>query len=159
MPNAHIARMGSLPKPRLLPAGAERGRLFFARGERGSLEMFAPVESLIITRGVGHLELSMAEQWVRRSAHLWVSKRPIAVFNDWELAATYDTAARRLLTSWVVEHRSHFEGAWFLTGSRLVAMGVAAAGVAAALAGVTMHASLSRPRWEELLRAKLAGGA
>lgn len=119
--------------------------------------MYNPADGVIVTRGFGHLDSSMADQWIRRSERAFRTSRKVAVFNDWEFVDSYDSAARRDLTSWVIAHRKSMAGAWFLTGSRLVAMGVAAAGAATALAGVTMHASLIRPQWDRLLRMRLDG--
>ncbi|AKU93702.1 hypothetical protein AKJ09_00366 [Labilithrix luteola] len=119
--------------------------------------MFAPPH-MLVTRAVGHLDTSMAEEWIRRSPRLFTSTRPIAIFNDWDLLESYDSKARTILTEWVLDHRTKIEGAWFLTGSRMVAMGVAVAGAATAIAGITLNASLNRPRWETLLRERLAEG-
>lgn len=142
--------------PRSFPTGAERGLLFEMRSARGSFELFSPTDSVLVSRATGHLEAAMTERWVRRTAHLWVSPRPLAVFNDWELMTSYDTDSRRTLTSWVIDHHARIDGLWFLLGSKLVAMGVAAAGVATALVGITLHVMPERPRWNALLSSKLA---
>jgi hypothetical protein len=117
--------------------------------------MHHPVDGVLVTRAAGHMSMSMATRWIESTEVLWRQPLPVRVFNDWETLATYDSAARRALTDWVISHRASMSGAWFLTGSRLVAMGVAAAGAATALAGVTMHASLDRRRWSELLTSAL----
>ncbi|AKU99522.1 hypothetical protein AKJ09_06186 [Labilithrix luteola] len=139
-----------------MPANAMHARIVDARNDKGSLEMYAPGPGhVLVTRAVGHMTMAMAEQWVARTEHLFTFPKPLAVFNEWSRMESYESAARSLLTKWVISHRTKIEGAWFLTGSKLVKMGVAVAGSATALVGVTMHASLDRAQWESLLREKL----
>ncbi len=108
-----------------------------------------------ITRAAGHMSGVMAEQWIACTESVWRQAPKLVVFNDWERMESYESVARKKLTDWVIAHRTQMEGAWFLTGSRIVAMGVAAAGAASALVGVSMHASLDRVTWERALRDRL----
>lgn len=145
-----------LSKPGALPDVVEQARIGALVNEQGGLELFSPPNvHVLVTRATGHLTAAMAEVWVARTKPLFAFPQKLAVFNEWSAMRTYDSAARTILTDWVIEHRNHIEGAWFLTGSRLVAMGVAVAGTATAFVGVTMHASLRRPDWEALLDARL----
>jgi hypothetical protein len=139
-----------------LPAGVEEHRIIEARTERGSLELFMPKPSVLVTRAMGHQEVSMAADWIRATESFLAKTESLVIFNEWRAMDSYDSYARVLLTDWTLAHRAKIECAWFLTSSRLVAMGVAAAAVATALAGVTIHASLSPVRWDQLLRERLA---
>ena len=141
---------------RPLPPAAERRPLLEACDERGCLFIFNPVDGLVVTRAAGHMSTVMAEQWIASTEPVWKQAARLVVFNDWERMESYDSAARKKLTDWVIAHRTQMEGAWFLTGSRIVAMGVAAAGAATALVGVSMHASLERRAWEQTLRERMA---
>lgn len=139
-----------------LPAATLHGRIVDVRTDRGILEMYAPAPGhILVTRAVGHMTVAMAEQWIARTEPLFTFPKPLAVFNEWSRMESYESEARSLLTKWVISHRTKIEGAWFLTGSKIVKMGVAVAGSATALVGVTMHASLDRARWESLLRERL----
>ena len=62
-----------------LPVGAERVRIVDARTERGSLEMFTPIEGVLLTRAIGPMDALMAEQWVRRTEHLWAAPGRLAI--------------------------------------------------------------------------------
>jgi hypothetical protein len=135
--------------------GAERRALLEACDERGYLSLFNPVDGVVVTRAAGHMSTVMAEQWIASTAPVWKQAAKIVVFNDWERMESYDSVARKKLTDWVIAHRAQMEGAWFLTGSRIVAMGVAAAGAATALVGVSMNASLDRRTWEQTLRDRI----
>lgn len=124
--------------------------------ERGCLLIYNPANGVIVTRAAGHMSNAMADAWVKSLESVWKQAPKFSVFNDWEKMDAYDSPARKKLTEWVLAHRAQLAGAWFLTGSRIVAMGVAAAGVATALAGVSMNASLNRREWEQRLREHLA---
>lgn len=142
-------------KFRPLPLGADRRSLLEACDDRGCLFILNPADGVIITRAAGHMSVVMADQWIACTESVWRQATKLVVFNDWERMESYDSVARKKLTDWVIAHRTQMEGAWFLTGSRIVAMGVAAAGAATALVGVSMHASLDRATWERALRDRL----
>lgn len=141
---------------RALPTGADRRPLLEACDERGCLFISNPVDGVIVTRAAGFMSTALAEQWAQCTEAVWKQAPKLYVFNDWEKMDSYESNARKRLTDWVLSHRTQMAGAWFLTGSRIVAMGVAAAGAATALAGVSMHASLDRRTWEQLLRDRLS---
>ena len=146
--------MASIPW-RALPPLATRNPLLDLTTERGTLQLFLPTPSTLVSRAHGHMETAMAGAWVRCTSKLWRPGIRVAVFNDWDLMESYDSAARQQLTDWVLEHRSQFDGAWFCTSSRMVAMGGSVAGAVTAVAGVTLHASLQRAQFESTLRARL----
>lgn len=155
-PSPSVQSSGSSRVVPPLPVEATANQYGEMRSARGSLDMYNPVPGVLVTRAIGHLDAAMSDQWIRRSERLFHSTKKLAIFNDWEFLDTYDSASRRDLTQWVLDHRARIEGAWFLTGSRIVAMGVAVAGTATALAGVTLNAALERPYWERLLRARFS---
>jgi hypothetical protein len=143
------------PSSSALPVLATRGPLLDEKSARGSLQMYRPAPGMLVTRATGHMDVVLAEGWVRCTAPLWREGVKVTVFNEWERMSGYESASRKLLTDWVIEHRELFEGAWFCTGSRLVAMGVAASGALTALAGVPMRACADRAEFDRRLRARL----
>jgi hypothetical protein len=138
-----------------LPQAALRNRLLDLTAGKGTLQIYNPMEGVLVSRADGHMELALAEQWARVTEPLWARGARLTVFNDWERMSTYDSGARKLLTDWVLSHRAQMDCAWFCTSSRIVAMGVAAAGALTALAGVSMHASTDRAQFERELRKRL----
>jgi len=73
----------------------------------------------------------------------------IAIFDDLEHASGYDSNVRTRLTSWTSKHRPQITTFHILTGSRIVAMGVAVANVAL---GGSIKAHLKRADFEAALR-------
>jgi hypothetical protein len=140
-----------------LPVLATRGPLLDESSARGSLRMYHPAPGVLVTRATGHMEVSLAQGWLRCTAPLWQDGVKVTVFNEWERMTGYESASRKLLTDWVIAHRGQMVGAWFCTGSRLVAMGVAASGALTALAGVSMNACADRAEFDRRLRERLGG--
>ena len=150
--------MTSAPTKGALPKSVTSSKpILDTSSERGSLVMYLPKPNILVTRAVGHLDHTMAQAWLDLSDRLFAGPGPLAVFNEWSEMQSYDSRSRQLLTKWVLDHRADMTGAWFLTGSRIVAMGVAVAGSATALAGVHLYASRSRTDWEATLREMLRG--
>jgi hypothetical protein len=138
-----------------LPKGAEQRPILETIDDRGCLLMHHPIDGVLVTRAAGHMALPTATRWIESTKILWRQPVPVRIFNDWEKLDSYDSKARRQLTEWVILHRTHISGAWFLTGSRIVAMGVATASAATAFAGVTLHASRERSEWSARLASVL----
>lgn len=140
-----------------LPPGADSNVVLSCENARGALRVTQPRPDIMVTQVLGHLDESLAEQLTAAlDPVLARAKKKIAFFHDWERLDTYDSKARKLLTEWVISKRTLMEGGWFLTRSAIVAMGVATAGAATAVVGHTLHASLDRRNWEQLLRDRLA---
>jgi hypothetical protein len=147
--------MEMLDRPRALPAGAAARPILDARDARGTLSMWNPAPGVVVTQAVGVLSSQLADGWVAATEPLWKQPCPWEFYSDWELMSTYDSKARKTLTDLVLRQRHAIRSSWFLTGSRLVSMGVATAGAATALVGVSLHATTSRDEWERAVIARL----
>lgn len=132
---------------------ATKNRVVDERDERGQLQIFLPAAKLpdaplCVTRVTGHLTLRMAHQWIAVLDPYFGRGTVFDTFHDWEKMTSYDSSARRSLTTWVVANHSNVRVANFLVGSKLVAMGVSAASLAAALVGLNMRAHTERAAFE-----------
>ncbi len=97
----------------------------------GGLEMRVPVAQVVVSRMWGHLDVTLCECLLGfMQQRLLTTDRCFQLFHDWSAMETYDTPARLLLTNWLQTHRDRFEAIHILSGSRLVAMGVAVANLA-----------------------------
>lgn len=135
---------------------AKQRRVVDERDERGSLEIYLPSPHHCITIATGHCSASMARAWIEAmTPHLEGGSR-FVTFHDWELMTTYDSGARRALTSWVVANTRAILSADFLVTSRLVAMGVAAASVMTSLSGLALVAHTRRGEFEAALERSFA---
>lgn len=140
---------------RPLPPAAARRPILEAHDTQGCLFIFNPSNGIVVTQAAGHFSVMLAEKNLESLEPLRKSQRKLAFFNDWEQMESYDSSARKKLTDWTIAHRTHFDGAWILTGSRMVAMGVAVANVATELVGLRLHASNDRKTWEKILLERL----
>lgn len=118
---------------------------------RGSFEIHFPTPEVCVTRAVGHFSVGLARLLVDTLAPVFAEDRSVAIFHDSHDMQSYDTGARRLLTSWVLANIRTLRSIDLLVGSRIVAMGVAAANVATSLAGITLVAYTSRDAFERAL--------
>lgn len=122
--------------------------------ERGRLQLFLPSGDNCISRVTGHLTVKMTRRWMDVIDPYFARKVVFDTFHDWEEMTSYDSTARRALTSWVVANHRCVRSAHFLVGSKLVAMGVSAASLATALVGLPMVAHSTRAAFEaELVKA------
>jgi hypothetical protein len=118
---------------------------------RGQLEVCLPRATVCVSIVEGHLSAAMAARWIEGvQRHV---ERGIALdtFHDWERMTGYESAARQALTGWVAGNTRTFRSARFLIANSLVRMGVSAASVAVALAGMTMNATGDRADFEAQL--------
>ncbi len=113
----------------------------------GTLRVYMP-RTTIYTVATGHLSASMTRQWIAAvDPHLQPGAR-FHSFNDWEGLLSYESTARKALTSWAIARYRFTASAHFLVASRVVAMGVSTASLAAAIAGLTMRATTVRREFE-----------
>ncbi len=133
---------------------ATRHRAVDERDDTGSLEIFLPKPGVLITRTTGRLSEAMAIAWIEAIDPLFRRGDVLATFHDWDSMNSYDSAARQLLTTWLIANTKHVSRAEFLVSSSLVSMGISAANVATTLAGLTMTSHTVRADFENaLLRA------
>ncbi len=135
-----------------------RYRVLEEKDERGSLEIFLPPKDLCVTVARGHLSLLMARRWIEVIDPHFRKSTVFRTFHDWQELTSYDSAARRALTTWLLANAKSVASADFLVSSKLVAMGVSAANVLTTLAGLPFVAHTDRPVFEaELRRARREG--
>jgi hypothetical protein len=133
---------------------ATRHRVVEERDERGSLDIFLPMREICVTVAVGHLSAGMARRWIEAIDPHFARGVRFTTFHDWQEMTSYDSSARRALTTWLSTNAPNVVSADFLVSSRIVAMGVSAANVMTALAGLSMVAHTERATFEKaLLRA------
>lgn len=118
---------------------------------RGSFEVYIPAEGICVSLARGHLSLALARQLPDALAPLLEEGQSFALFNDWKDMTTYDSGARRLLTNWVLANVQRLRSLEFVVGSRIVAMGVAAANVATSVAGLPLVVDHTRTELERAL--------
>ena len=133
-----------------------RNRLLLVEEEEGALALSIPSSNVVVSRVRGIFSREMARRWIEVMRPRTQSGVVFETFMDWELMSSYDSDARRQLTSWVVgSHRSFARGAHCLVGSKIVAMGIATAGLSFALVGVSLTAYANRTKFETALAAAL----
>ncbi|MBI3200710.1 MAG: hypothetical protein IT377_18755 [Polyangiaceae bacterium] len=123
---------------------ARRARVVHAVEPGGSLEVYLPRQDVAVTFVEGRLTAPMAERWIETLDRQFSRGARFQTFHDWDLMTSYDSAARQALTSWVVSSIRHILSADFLATHGMVRMGVAAAGVATALAGLRVEVHSTR---------------
>jgi len=140
---------------RPLPPAAARRPILEAHDTQGCLFIFNPSNGIVVTQAAGHFSVMLAEKLIKSVEPILKSQVKLACFNDMEGLESYESSTRKVLTDWTIAHRTHIDTAWILTGSRMVAMGVAVVNVATELVGVRLHASNDRKTWEKILLERL----
>ncbi|MDP3273904.1 MAG: hypothetical protein Q8Q09_01830 [Deltaproteobacteria bacterium] len=139
-----------------LPAIALRKIILDVQEPKGTLQVYMPADKVLVTRVSGHLSHEHAVAWIGAMRPNMAKRVKIAGFHDWLLAESYDSGARKALTDWMLGHRENVAGGWFLTASRIAAMGVTVTGALTSFAGISMHASCDPAVFDRSLRAALA---
>ncbi len=126
------ARQQRGPRDTARPPGSRVARLHVQRTfPNGGLELSVPAAQVVVSRMWGHLDLAITDCLLAfLDQRLATTERCFQVFHDWSAMETYDTPARLRLTAWMADHRDRFEAIHILSGSRLVAMGIAVANLA-----------------------------
>ena len=138
----------------MFPPGFQH-RVVDERDARGSLEVYVTPPDFCVTVARGHLTSLMARCWIETVDPHFRRGAIFRTFHDWEALASYDSNARRLLTTWLLANTKNVATADFLVSSKLVAMGVSAANLMTTIAGLTMTAHTARTPFEEAHRAAL----
>ena len=103
---------------------------------RGRLELFLPTPLLLVARCGGHLSEGLADEWVRVVRPILRRTKGMTMFNEWREMTGYDSASRQKLTALASGDKGAFKSVYFVTNSRIVAMGVNVASVPLAMMGV-----------------------
>lgn len=130
-------------------------RVLDEQDERGHLQIFVPRAELCVSLVTGHLSQRMAHHWMDHFDPQFRRGAVFDTFHDWEAMSSYDSGARRALTTWIVGSTKSIRSARFLVGSKLVAMGVSAASLATMIVGLPMRADTDRAEFERALSDEL----
>jgi hypothetical protein len=121
---------------------------------RGSSEVYA-AGKLVICVARGHIVADDANALIE-VLNARLHEGPLTGFYDWEAVEGYESAARKLLTEWTSKApRGAVREVHFLFRSRLVAMGIATAGLALRLMGLQLVSHSARRDFEARLTAAL----
>ncbi len=128
---------------RALWSRIERARLLDVVEPTGRLEVFLPHPQLHVTRATGHLSHVMALRWIEVIEPAFDKSSPLSNHHQWLDVGTYDSKARRAVTSWAIRRASSCTDIQFVCRSKLVTMAIATVNLATALSGLTMTATTS----------------
>lgn len=120
----------------VLPTWSMSNVLVDQADARGQLQLYLPTPLLLIGRCVGHLSEGMADEWVRVLRPILRKTQGMTMFNEWREMTGYDSASRQKLTALAAGEKGAFKSVYFVTNSRIVAMGVNVASVPLAMMGV-----------------------
>ena len=135
-------------------ARAKRNEVLAVDTPTGNLTLYMPAPQVLLGIARGHLSEGMADRWIAEMTPRVQGDAVLVGFHDWQLLTGYDSRARYALTRFVVSTGPRQRG-HLLVSSRMVAMGVSAASLTAALAGVKLESYASRARFENVLNAAL----
>lgn len=127
--------------------------------ERGRFEVFFPRPTLGVTRARGHLSHVMALRWIETLDPVFDRGIPISNFHQWHDAESYDSHARRTVTSWAVRRISSCREIHFLLRSKLIAMAVSTVNLATTFAGLSMTSTSSPDDFHGALERALRSGS
>ena len=116
------------------------------------LNQAAPDVLLIVMKG--RCDLSQAHAYMRVVEQVYKGERAFHHFFDMGELDSYVSGARTQLTRFAIAERSHVASSTFLVRSKLVAMGVSTASLAAQLAGLHFKTTADRHVFDERLRAR-----
>lgn len=121
-------------------------------GARGSVKIRWVGRGVMLTTLTGHCDRALAEVHMREAASAYRRGERVHHFFDVEALTGYESAARLELTRFAIEHRAQVRSAVFLVRSKIVAMGVSTAALAARLVGLEFVVVSERPELERRMR-------
>ncbi len=127
-----------------------RNKVLEVESDAGSLALYVPTTSVLLGVVRGHFSQDMAERWIATIEPRLQKGTVIAGFHDWELMTSYQSSARYALTKFLMATYRQ-QPAHILVASRLVAMGVSAASLTLAVAGVKLTSYNKREAFERAL--------
>lgn len=120
----------------VLPTWSMSNVLVDQTDSRGRLELYLPTPLLLVARCGGHFSEGLADEWVRVVRPVLRKTQGMTMFNEWREMTGYDSASRQKLTALTLGNKGAFKSIYFVTNSRIVAMGVNVASVPLAMMGV-----------------------
>lgn len=132
-----------------LPPRALQNRVLVHDTAREVNELFRPMPDIALSRIVGCFTEVGARAMVT-TLEASFDGDPFHMLAEWSGMASYESGARRVMTSWVIEHRAQVRTSYFCASNRIVEMGISVGAMAVSLVGVEAK-SLSYPRWLDRL--------
>jgi len=114
----------------------------------GTLRIWEFAPGIVVTEGKGILLDKGAAAFESIAHRLVVANGSMRAFHDWEGLTDYESAARVRLTNMGRTMGRAFEGATFLVGSKLIALGIQTASIL--ISGITV--SPNRHAFETAMR-------
>jgi hypothetical protein len=133
-----------------LALGVARGKW---TTERGELTTWSLAGGIYATRAQGHIDVELVSKMVAAGDEVVREHGTLIGVHDWEGVTTYESVARKKLTDWGYAIRADVERVHFLTGSKLMRMGIA---VASLVLGGMIVAYDDREQFEARLRDVIA---
>ncbi|MEM9071939.1 MAG: hypothetical protein AAGE52_25750 [Myxococcota bacterium] len=113
--------------------------------DSGALTIYNPAHCVSLTVFRGHMDSAHADAIIRYADQLIARQSGQHFsFHDYLYLTSYDSAARIKLTQWGKAAGVRVPHVHVLQRSKIVAMGVAAAGLALSLVGTTLHSYSNR---------------
>ena len=100
------------------------------------MEVAWPTSDVMCTTLRGHVTVAMALEHMSAAARAYAQGTRIHHYFDCDGMTGYDSAARIQLTEFALRHRAQVASSTFLVRSKIVAMGVSTAALAARLVGL-----------------------
>lgn len=123
-----------------------------AESARGAIAVRWLAPGVMCTTITGHCDDALADVHVTEARAAYAEQRQVQHFFDVEGLESYDSSARVALTRFAIDQRAHVAAAIFLVRSRLVAMGVSTAALAARLVGLEFVVLSERAEFDRRLR-------
>lgn len=104
--------------------------------DKSSIEIAWPVLDVMCTTLQGHVTVAMAMEHMSAATRAYNRGTRVHHYFDCDGMTGYDSAARIQLTEFALRHRAQVASSTFLVRSKIVAMGVSTAALAARLVGL-----------------------
>jgi len=126
------------------------------KAARGEIAVTFRSPAVVLTRITGHFSADMQDSFLRPTNEAIARGARVVVFHDWEAMTGYDTSVRQDLTRWSLTQRAHIASINILVRSKIVAMGVATAGLTLRLGGMHLCSYTARSAFLSALLAAVA---
>lgn len=110
--------------------------VWLSNAQKIGVEIAWPGTDVMCTTLRGHVTLAMASEHMSAAMRAYTQSKHVHHFFDCEEMTGYDSAARIQLTEFALRHRAQVASSTFLVRSKIVAMGVSTAALAARLVGL-----------------------
>ena len=104
--------------------------------DKSNIEIAWPLSDVMCTTLRGHVTVAMAMEHMSAAVRAYNRRTRVHHYFDCDAMTGYDSAARIQLTEFALRHRAQVASSTFLVRSKIVAMGVSTAALAARLVGL-----------------------